>query len=132
MRKNYFVEKIINFSKENAEIPESEFTLWEKSGWYKIGEKVIEGESPIVNTLPIINTTNTIKVDVHTTDIQLTEQEFIDSIECKIITPVLAKLLYKSGIRSKAQLRNTDDSKLLAINGIGKAKIADIRNAIKD
>jgi hypothetical protein len=118
---------------QTAQIIKRDLSIWERDGWEQYGvEESRESVEVTIATTPDTSSSSlTPKIDTTTLAPELTEKEFTDSLPSEIINVKLASMFYRAGIRSKAQLLATTDEKLLLIPGIGRAKIRDIRNAVK-
>jgi hypothetical protein len=122
-----------------AQICKQDLSLWQKDGWELYGAE--ETREQIVVNITTATSTDTFsspsisspspKIDTVTLTAELSEKEFCDIITSDIINAKLATAMYRAGIKSKAQLISTSDEKLLAIPGLGRAKIKDIRDALR-
>ena len=102
---------------------DDEWTVWKDGEWV---------EGPPAELFDMIDERREMGFfDDDEDDEEWDEEEWEDSVDSMLLSPAVITTLHRAGIYTIDELRGMSDADLLKIHGIGKARVAEIREALE-
>lgn len=118
------VQRMLDGLKESAEISADDLATWKKAGYEKVSERVVEDPEPVKGSVKVL------AVPAVAARVDQVLNETYDVFDRLGLPAKINKALTDAGFRAFDELKTATDARLLKIDGITKAIIAKLRDAL--